>query len=157
MVENLNSKIKDKHPGKALEQSEHSTDQSTTDGTVVGLVRGAYNAVASIWFFNQIGKLRQEGLRGRVIAFIKKAIRKINHELLLRPTLRSKLMGLSKKLGLFALLKKLHLKAHNQNLSLNSSQSQKLILAKHLENLSPQAQKIYDELRMAIENNKGGV
>lgn len=112
----------------------------------------------SNWFFNQIVKLRQEGLRRRVVVFIKKAIRKINHELLLRPKLRTNLIEFCKKIGLFAVLRKLYLKAYNQNLSLNSSQSQKLILAKHLENLSPHAQMIYDELRMAIKNkNKGGV
>lgn len=59
------------------------------------------------WVFGQTRRLKHEGLNSRIKAFVKKALRKINHELLLRPSLRQKIIGVSRPLGIHASLKTL--------------------------------------------------
>jgi FkbM family methyltransferase len=107
------------------------------------------------WVSAQVKRLRREGLTTRTKKFIKKILRKINDELLLRPRARQKLILWSRKLGLKVLLKLLHAKAHGQIPSSNGLLSDQYSLTK-LENLSPRAQQIYDNLLHTIGQQKLG-
>ncbi len=108
------------------------------------------------WLYGQARLLRQEGLKVRIKAFIKKVLRKINHELLLRPGLRKQLIGWFKILGFEAWLKSLHAKAHGQHASSSGLGSGQSLLTRQMENLPPRAQEIYDNLKQAIELQKQG-
>ncbi len=108
------------------------------------------------WLYGQARRLRQEGLKARIKAFNKKVLRKINHELLLRPGLRKKLIGWFKIIGFEAWLKSLHAKGHGQHSYSSGLGSGQSSLTIQLENLPPRAQQIYDNLKRAIELQKKG-
>jgi SAM-dependent methyltransferase len=108
------------------------------------------------WLYGQARLLRQEGLKVRIKAFIKKVLRKINHELLLRPGLRKQLIGWFKILGFEAWLKSLHAKAHGQHASSSGLGSGQSSLTRQMGNLPPRAQQIYDNLKRVIELQKQG-
>jgi hypothetical protein len=110
------------------------------------------------WFFGQAKRLKQEGFQSRVKAFVKKALRKINHELLLRPTLRKKLIGASRRLGIHAALKSLLRKAQGYSVSpINPPHLSREFDGTNFVRLSPRARQIYTDLKKAIEvkNTKG--
>ena len=106
------------------------------------------------WFAGQIRRLRHEGLKVRIKSFIKKALRKINQELSLRPGLRQKILELIKRLGLENTLKRIYVKAYGQFASPVVSGFDQAKLKIHLENLSPRAKNIYNNLNHAIAQNK---
>lgn len=68
------------------------------------------------WVFGQIRQLHREGLIVRLKVAIKKALRKINHELHRRPAFRSRMVLLSKQIGVYYFLKQLNAKAHDHQL-----------------------------------------
>lgn len=111
------------------------------------------------WVFGQVRRLKHEGLKSRVKAFVKKALRKINHELLLRPSLRQKLIGVSRRLGIHAALKTLLRKAQGYRASSTYSPfvNDGGLNHRNLENLSPRARQIYADLKKVVEekNKKG--
>jgi hypothetical protein len=111
------------------------------------------------WVFGQVRRLKHEGLKSRVKAFVKKALRKINHELLLRPSLRQKLIGVSRRLGIHAALKTLLRKAQGYPASLTYSPfvNDGGLSQANLENLSSRARQIYADLKKVVEEkNKQG-
>ena len=105
------------------------------------------------WVFGQARRVKNEGLKSRIKAFIKKATRKINHELLLRPSLRQKLIGVSRRLGIHASLKTLLRKAqgHPASSTYLSFVKDGGLNQPNLENLSPRARQIYADLKKAVE------
>ncbi|MGV0961280.1 MAG: methyltransferase domain-containing protein [Limnohabitans sp.] len=108
------------------------------------------------WVFRQIKRLHREGLKARVKAVVKKALRKINHELLVRPRLRQHLVVRSRGFGWYAFLKRVHADAHGQHVSSNSLGARQSPVAMNYENLPPRAQQFYNELKQAIEQQKRG-
>ncbi len=108
------------------------------------------------WVFGQARRLKHEGLKSRIKAFAKKALRKINHELLLRPSLRQKLIGVSRRLGIHASLKTLLRKAQGHSASSTYSPyvNDGGLSQTNLENLSPRARQIYADLKKAVEEKK---
>lgn len=111
------------------------------------------------WVFGQARRLKHEGLKSRIKAFAKKALRKINHELLLRPSLRQKLVGVSRRLGIHASLKTLLRKAQGHSASSTYSLlvNDAGLSQTNLENLSSRARQIYGDLKKTVEqkNKKG--
>ena len=108
------------------------------------------------WVVRQAALLKQEGLKSRVKALIKKAIRKIDHELFMRPVLRRKIYVLCNRFGIFSSLKSLSIKAHAQTASEIS-----LPTARHSgpriansEQMNVREFQIYTDLKMAIEKNR---
>lgn len=91
-----------------------------------------------------------KGLKSRLKAFVKKALRKINHELLLRPELRQRVLRWSCKLGVYAKLKSLLAKAQFQPQSVFALPQSFKNLPAEFQNLSPRAQQIYIDLKKAI-------
>jgi SAM-dependent methyltransferase len=108
------------------------------------------------WVVMQVKRLRQDGLTERTKAFVKKALRKINHELLLLPGLRQKLITCFRILGLDASLKWLHAKAYGRYTYSNGFQADQSLLPRQLKNLPPRAQQIYADLKYSIEQQKQG-
>lgn len=111
------------------------------------------------WVAGQFRRLRSEGLKSRFKAFAKKALRRINHELLLRPKLRHGVLDLSHALGFYSLLKSVNRKLLNKSDvavppdTLEASVSK---LSSGLENMSPRARYIYAELKLAIASSQKG-
>ncbi len=68
------------------------------------------------WVYGSVRRFKQEGFKSRFIAFGRKTLFKINHELLLRPSVRHKLIGISKLIGINVILKKILRKAQGQAL-----------------------------------------
>jgi SAM-dependent methyltransferase len=110
------------------------------------------------WIFGQVRRLKHEGLKSRTKAFVKKTLRKTNHELLLRPSLRQKLICASRRLGIHAVLKTLLNKAQGYPVTtLYSSKTGNYVLNElNLESLSPRAGKIFINLKKFVEKNKKG-
>lgn len=106
------------------------------------------------WTFAQVKRFRAEGLNSRIKALIKKALRKINHGLLLRPALRQRVLYWSHKLGLYAKLKLLLAKTQGQHQSIYSSTQYFENQPADLQNLSPRVRQIYADLKQAIERQK---
>ena len=104
------------------------------------------------WPVNQIHLLKQYGFKARIKAFIKKILCKLNRILLARPKLRYRLIRLSKTIGLYKTLKKIHANLHESPVSQHIEFSSEA----NLEQLSPRAKKIYLELKQAIERSKAG-
>ncbi len=107
------------------------------------------------WFFTQVRRLRDEGLKSRIKAFIKKALRKINYELMLRPALRKSLLRWSYKLGLYERLKLLLAKAQGRPQWGFASVQGFENSIQDFRGLSPRARQIYYNLKTVIEQQKG--
>ena len=105
------------------------------------------------WVFGQARRLKIEGLKSRIKDFAKKALRKINHELLLRPSMRLKLIGVSRRLGIHAALKTHFRKAHSQKMAHSGSAISPF--DSKVQDLSPRALQIYIQLLRNSNNNKG--
>lgn len=108
------------------------------------------------WVFGQIKQLQREGLTSRLKAFVKKALRKIIHELQKRPKLRQIFVICSRGLGWYVFLKRVNAKVHGQQVTSNSFVTTQLPVAMNLEKLPPRARQIYDELKQAIGQIKQG-
>lgn len=106
------------------------------------------------WTVIQAKRLRTEGLTYRIKAFIKKALRKINHNLLLRPALRQRVLYWSRKLGMHTKLKSLLAKAQGQQQSVYSATQGFSNHPTDLHSLSPRARQIYIDLKQLIEQQK---
>ena len=104
------------------------------------------------WPVNQIRLLKQNGFKARFKAFIKKVLRKLNRILLARPKLRYRLIRLSKTIGLYKTLKKIHTNLLEGPVSQHIEFSSEA----NLEHLTPRARLIYQELKQAKERNKAG-
>ena len=85
-----------------------------------------------------------------VKAFIKNVLRKVNHELVLRPRLRQCVVCWSLKLGLQTTLKSLLTKAQGQHQSKQYFPSQPT----DFQTLSPRARKVYIDLKQAIQRHQ---
>jgi FkbM family methyltransferase len=108
------------------------------------------------WTLTQAKRLSAEGPKSRVKAFIKKVLRKVNHDLLLRPALRQRVLRWSGKLGLYTTLKSLQLKAIGHHQSTYSDAQDFANQPASLQNLPPRARQIYAELKAAIEQHHKG-
>jgi SAM-dependent methyltransferase len=106
------------------------------------------------WTYTQARLLRAKGLKSRIKAFIKKALRKIDHELLVRPALRQRVLDSCRKLGLHARLKSLRVNVHGQHQSAYSSSQYFANQPTNFQSLSPRARQIYGDLMQAIEQHK---
>jgi len=111
------------------------------------------------WTVTQAKRLRAEGPKLRVKAFIKKVLRKVNHELLLRPALRKRVVRWSLKLNLHAILKSLLTKAlltqaQGQYQSLYPSKQYFPNQPADFQTLSPRARKVYVDLKQAIQHHQ---
>lgn len=107
------------------------------------------------WVFGQARRLKQEGLKSSIKAFVKKALRKINHELLLRPALRQKLIVVSRRLGIYAVLKTLLRKIQSQMMAHSGSAISSF--DSKVQELSPRSLQIYMQLQRSksSNNNRG--
>lgn len=103
------------------------------------------------WANLQFMRVRQDGIKGRARAFAKKVLRKINHELMLRPVMRQRLIVLGHKLGIYSELRALH---HRTVAIL--SQVELSVLSTGREQMSPRAKQMYLELKDAIERQHKG-
>ena len=106
------------------------------------------------WTVIQAKRLRIEGLTSRIKAFIKKVLRKVNHNLLLRPALRQRVLYWSHKLGVHAKLKSLLAKAQGKHQSVYSATQGFANPPSDLHSLSPRARQIYIDLKQCIEQKK---
>ena len=100
--------------------------------------------------FGQTRRLKAEGSKARSKALVLKVLRRIDQELMHRPTLRLQLMGLSQKIGLHAALKK----AQTQWREQPSNEPARSAATSTIEPLSPRAQIIYEDLKKAIEQHQ---
>jgi FkbM family methyltransferase len=106
------------------------------------------------WISTQAKCLRTEGITSRVKAFVKKALRKINQELLLRPALRKRVLHLIYNLGLYDQLKLLMTEALGGEQRAYSITQDFMKRPIDFQNLSPRARDIYLELKQAIEKKR---
>ena len=112
------------------------------------------------WVNGQVRRLKYEGLEKRLMAPAKKILRKINHQLLLRPKLRQRVIRCSKWLGLFERLKSIQRGLINvdpitviETVPLDISTQRLEMDPQHI---SPRAQQIYSELfELVIRYQKG--
>ncbi|MCE8014241.1 FkbM family methyltransferase [Halomonas daqingensis] len=110
------------------------------------------------WVAYQLRLLRKCGVKVRSIALIRKiggsAVRRIFGFINARPTLRHKFVVLAHKLGAYNRLRKLYHR-FQQSRDFNfpgSSTAQNYRVPSSLEQLTPRAREIYDELLSAIEH-----
>jgi hypothetical protein len=111
------------------------------------------------WASGQAKRLKNEGFTARLKAFVKKAIRKVNHELLLRPAFRAVLVGCVSKLGFYCQLNALNQKAYGTYGVVQADPDiEPFITATKSEKaqLSPRAQQIYADLKEAMEHQQKG-
>jgi FkbM family methyltransferase len=106
------------------------------------------------WMLMQVKRLRGKGLKSCIKAFVKKTLRKINYELLLRPALRQRLLHWSRKLGLHAKLKSLLADAQGQPQSFYPSSQSFENPSTGFQSLTPRARQIYINLKQAIVHHQ---
>lgn len=133
------------------QQAQNNSQQYLTELNAVYVSKSWRLTAPLRWVFGQIKRQHNEGLTVRLKAFVIKILRKISHELLIRPRLRKQLIIWSRRLGLDAFLKRMHAKAHVFSNGMGANESS---VAINLENLSPRAEQIYGDLKRAIEQKK---
>lgn len=133
------------------QQAQNNSQQYLTELNAVYVSKSWRLTAPLRWVFGQIKRQHNEGLTVRLKAFVIKILRKISHELLIRPRLRQQLIIWSRRLGLDAFLKRMHAKAHVFSNGMGANESS---VAINLENLSPRAEQIYGDLKRAIEQKK---
>lgn len=103
------------------------------------------------WVIRQTKRLYKEGVTSRFKALINRVLNKINRELMLRPATRGKVLIWIKRLGLYSWLRKLIIKLNGQGptVSINTK-----AMSKDLQDLSPNAKKIYVSLKKSIERHR---
>ena len=106
------------------------------------------------WTFMQVKRLRHEGVISRLKAIVKKALRKINQELLRRPESRQWLLRWSRKLGLYEWLKSVYVKAYGRQKSFLSLRHDLRHVPTDLQSLSLQARKIHADLKAAMKHQQ---
>lgn len=99
------------------------------------------------WPIHQLHLLNQYGLKVRLGAFLRKVTRRINHALLKKPRLRNRLVQLTKAIGLYKTLQKL------KN-NLREPSRQQSFQDQNVDDLSPRARRIYEELQRATARKK---
>jgi O-antigen chain-terminating methyltransferase len=104
------------------------------------------------WIFEQTRRLKAEGPKERAKALVLKVHRRIDQELMHRPTFRLQLIGLSQKIGLHALLKKTQTQWREQP----GNEPARSAATSPIEPLSPRAQIIYEDLKKAIGQHQEG-
>jgi hypothetical protein len=102
----------------------------------------------AFWLLVQLQLLKKYGLKIRIKAFMRKFLLKINHELLVRTTLRRKIVDVCRRIGIYTLLKRFLLDAQYLSTEIPSKQEKK-----YFENLSPRGFQIYKDLKNTIEKN----
>jgi hypothetical protein len=102
------------------------------------------------WGLTQSKRLCVEGPKSRVKVLIKKVLRKLNHELLLRPSIQRFVVKWCRKLGLYPMLKLLLIKAQGNSQFFSSSTQSPLNQTDHFPSLSPRARQIYGYLKVGL-------
>lgn len=100
------------------------------------------------WPVHQLRLLKSHGLKTRLKSFLRKILRKINKALLGKPRLRYRLVQCAKAIGLYSTLQRL---IHNLRGAVHVQHSYQ---GQNVEQLSPRARKIYQELQRAIARKK---
>jgi len=104
------------------------------------------------WVLIQAKLLCTEGPKSRIKTFIKKALRKINYELLKRPVLLQRVIRMCRKIGLYKWLRAIHEKLQFQN----EKSQQELTLKKYYDSnqkvLSVKVLNVYKDLKKALSN-----
>jgi hypothetical protein len=104
------------------------------------------------WILTQTKRLRAEGPKSRVKAFIKKVLRKLNHELRLRPSMQRFVVKCCRRLGLYPMLKLLLIKAQGNSQSFSSSMQNLVNHTDQLDEKSPRLRReIFHKLKKAIQ------
>lgn len=106
------------------------------------------------WAFKQTRSLRKDGLKSRIGAFSNKALRRLNHELLIRPALRQRMLNWSRKVGVHGRLKTIITKAQGYPQSFSASFQESINHSPYPEILPPRAKRIYTDLTQAIEHHQ---
>lgn len=104
------------------------------------------------WASSQARRLRQEGLKSRTKALVKKALRKINRALLRRPNFRRYLIKLTIKLGAYGKLRLVQGLGVADGVA--NSVSIQISIPNKYENLPSSARQIYSDLVHEIKNSQ---
>lgn len=102
------------------------------------------------WAANQGHLLHQHGLKSRFKSLVKKILRKVGQEILRRPRVRSRLLDMSQRLGLYYHLKRLHFRVSSKA---NVSATE---LPLDVQELSPFARRIHARLKIAASCKSNG-
>lgn len=108
------------------------------------------------WPVNQCRLLREQGIKKRIKALVKKILRKLNQFLLARPRLRQRLLCLSQRLGAYSRLKWLRDRLRGDSGARHSSTIATISSEEVFKQMTPHAQRIYASLKQAAERQKSG-
>lgn len=108
------------------------------------------------WLSGQAKGIRSEGIKSRLKAFVNKVFRKLDYELIVRPTLRHQLISWSHKLGVHESLKSNYRKLQGLRPDLATGIQLRPSASIDLEHLTTRARQIYKDLKLAVERTKEG-
>jgi O-antigen chain-terminating methyltransferase len=107
------------------------------------------------WPVHQLKLLREYGLKRRSTALLKKILHKLDHYLLVRPALRQKFIRLIQYFGLHAALKSLNDQLFKEDAPKVLYPEAIIDKSPSINSMTPQALRIYEKLKLAIERKKG--